>query len=64
MFAKAVTSGIVAGLLLVLASPSYACSCPKEQMIKKYGTVSQLGPKFPLPPPLPAEKGGHGMLNG
>lgn len=64
MIAKTVLSGVLAGLLLVLAGPSYACSCPKEQMIKKYGTVSQLGPKVPLPPPLPVEKGGHAMVNG
>ena len=64
MVARSVISGVVVGLLLALASPSQACNCPKEQMIKKYGTVSQLGPKFPLPPPLPAEKGGHAMVNG
>jgi hypothetical protein len=25
------------------ASPAIACSCPKEQLIKEYGTVSMLG---------------------
>ena len=64
MIARSVISGVVVGLLLALSSPSHACNCPKEQMIKKYGTVSQLGPKIPLPPPLPAEKGGHAMVNG
>lgn len=62
--AKFIIPGVVAGLLLALAGPSYACSCPKEQMIKKYGTVSQLGPKVPLPPPLPAEKGGRSGADG
>lgn len=44
--------------ILAQAGPAQACSCPKEQMIKKYGTVSQLPPLLPLPPPLPAAKGG------
>lgn len=64
VIAKWIIPGVVVGLCLAMADPSYACNCPKEQMIKKYGTVSQLGPRFPLPPPLPAEKGGHAMVNG
>jgi len=46
--------------LLAQASGAQACSCPKEQMIKKYGTVSQLPPPLPLPlpPPLPPAKAG------
>jgi len=44
--------------LLTQAGGAQACSCPKEQLIKKYGTVSQLRPPLPLPPPLPPAKGG------
>jgi hypothetical protein len=39
-----------------LATPALACSCQKEQLIKKYGTVSQVRTPLPLPPPLPATK--------
>jgi len=42
--------------LLAQAGVAQACSCPKEQLIKKYGTVSQLRPLVPLPPPLPPSK--------
>jgi hypothetical protein len=49
----------VAVLLAPLAS-AQACNCPKEQLIKKYGTVSQIHqpqqPPLPLPPPLPVSK--------
>jgi hypothetical protein len=35
---------ILMGILAVaLASPAFACTCPKEQLIKQYGTVSMLG---------------------
>ena len=43
-------------VMLVQAGGAQACSCPKEQLIKKYGTVSQLRPLLPLPPPLPPAK--------
>jgi hypothetical protein len=43
---------VVAGAM----APVMACSCPKEQLIKKYGTVSQVRPPVPLPPPLPTVK--------
>ena len=43
-------------VLLAQAGAAQACSCPKEQLIKKYGTVSQLRPQLPLPPPLPPSK--------
>jgi hypothetical protein len=42
--------------LLAQVGAAQACSCPKEQLIKKYGTVSQLHPQLPLPPPLPPSK--------
>lgn len=42
--------------LVLGATPAAACNCPKEQMIKKYGTVSQVRPSMPLPPPLPTSK--------
>jgi hypothetical protein len=45
-------------VLFAQAGDAQACSCPKEQLIKKYGTVSQLHPLLPLPPPLPPAKGG------
>jgi len=44
-------------VMLAQAGGAQACSCPKEQLIKKYGTVSQLQhPQPPLPPPLPPSK--------
>jgi hypothetical protein len=51
----------IAALALVIvlagaAAPTMACNCPKEQLIKKYGTVSQVRTPVPLPPPLPTVK--------
>jgi hypothetical protein len=43
-------------VMLAQAGGAQACSCSKEQLIKKYGTVSQLRPLYPLPPPLPPSK--------
>ena len=43
-------------VMLAQAGGGQACSCPKEQLVKKYGTVSQLRPPLPLPPPLPPAK--------
>ena len=53
-----VTMAVIA-LIAALAgggTPAAACNCPKEQLIKKYGTVSQMRPPVPLPPPLPMTK--------
>ena len=41
---------------MLAAAPANACSCPKEQLMKKYGTVSQVLRPVPLPPPLPSAK--------
>jgi hypothetical protein len=43
-------------VVLAQGGGAEACSCPKEELIKKYGTVSQLRPQLPLPPPLPPAK--------
>ena len=45
------------GLVAVgLASqPAEACNCPKEQLIKQYGSVSALPAAKPRPGPLAAE---------
>jgi len=47
---------MLAAAVVLSAAPAAACNCPKEQMIKKYGTVSQVRPPMPLPPPLPTSK--------
>jgi hypothetical protein len=45
---------LLIGLIFAaIAPPVLACNCPKEQMIKKYGTVSQIHPPVPAPPPAP-----------
>ena len=52
--------GVAAAALAIalagVAAPATACSCPKEQLVKKYGTVSQVRTPVPLPPPLPTTK--------
>ncbi len=45
-----------AAMLLGQPATAGGCPCPKEQMIKKHGTVSQMPVDVPLPPPLPPEK--------
>jgi hypothetical protein len=45
-------------------APAMACNCPKEQLIKKYGTVSQMRPAVPLPPPLPTIKSAAPVAGG
>ena len=48
---------VLAAAVFVWAGSAMACNCPKEQMVKKYGTVSLLhhGPPLPpLPPPAKA----------
>jgi hypothetical protein len=50
---------LAAGVLLATIASAEACNCPKEQLIKKYGTVSQVrepSQPLPLPPPLPVSK--------
>jgi hypothetical protein len=50
---------LAAAVLLASLASAQACNCPKEQLIKKYGTVSQIHPQQsvpPLPPPLPVSK--------
>lgn len=53
---------LAAAVLLASFASAQACNCPKEQLIKKYGTVSQIHPPQqqqttpPLPPPLPLSK--------
>jgi hypothetical protein len=48
--------GLACSAFMLAQAGAQACSCPKEQLIKKYGTVSQLRPLLPLPPPLPPAK--------
>jgi len=61
--ALAAMAALLAVLVLAAAWPGqgWACACPKEQMIKKYGTVSQFPPPLPVPPTKPAlPSGGNG----
>jgi hypothetical protein len=49
---------VLAVAVLAPLASAQACNCPKEQLIKKYGTVSQVHQphQVPLPPPLPVSK--------
>jgi hypothetical protein len=47
---------LLAAILWGQVAVAEACSCPKEYLQKKYGTISQIQPSVPLPPPLPPEK--------
>lgn len=38
---------------LAAADPVWACNCPKEYMIRKYGTVASVPPTKPAQPPAP-----------
>ena len=65
MATKRILSIVAALAVLALwgALPAAACDCPKELMIKKYGTVSQIRPFVPPAkpaPPLPAPEAGSG----
>ncbi|HEY7689053.1 MAG TPA: hypothetical protein VH835_10185 [Dongiaceae bacterium] len=48
--------GVLAALLLAAASPSFACNCPKETLIKERGTLSADLPDWPVPPAIPPQK--------
>lgn len=56
----AVAAMALALLAAGVPAPADACNCPKEQLIKKYGTVSQMPRTIPLPPPLPPAKSAVG----
>lgn len=43
---------------LAWAVPADACNCPKEYLIKKYGTVSQMPQPAPAPPVAAPDEGG------
>ena len=52
--------GVLAVFLLAAATPSFACNCPKEQMIKERGTLSANVPIWPVPPAIPPQKAAPG----
>jgi hypothetical protein len=56
MMTKAGIAAMAVAVAVLAAAPAMACSCPKEKLVKKYGTVSQIHQPVPLPPPLPAIK--------
>lgn len=53
----ALTAGVLA--LSLAATAAQACSCQKEYMLKKYGSVSALPP---APPPATVPPGGSTTL--
>lgn len=55
---------LVAALISGQVGAASACNCPKEQLVKKYGSVSQIRPGVPLPPPLPPDKAGLPAVGG
>jgi len=57
---KGLFLGVLATFLLALATPSFACNCPKEQIIKERGTLSANVPIWPVPPAIPPQKAGPG----
>jgi hypothetical protein len=48
--------GVLAAVLLGVASPAAACSCQKEAVIKERGTLSANAPDWPVPPAIPPQK--------
>lgn len=56
MIIKGLWIGVLAALLLATASPSFACNCPKETLIKERGTLSADLPAWPVPPAIPPQK--------
>jgi hypothetical protein len=47
--------GVLAAVLLAVASPASACSCQKEAVIKERGTLSANVPDWPVPPAIPPQ---------
>jgi len=48
--------GVLAAVLLAVASPASACSCQKEAIIKERGTLSANVPDWPVLPAIPPQK--------
>jgi hypothetical protein len=49
-------SALLAAVVGAQGVAAWACDCPKEYVAKKDGTLSQVQPSLPLPPPLPPAK--------
>jgi hypothetical protein len=53
---KGLWMGVLAVVLLAVASPASACNCQKEAIIKERGTLSANVPDWPVPPAIPPQK--------